>query len=184
MSFAFAILLLLGLVVFPISMHKFLMRHKDELNTQKFKHKYASLYSNVQYHKVVALRFTLYFCTRRFIFAMIICFLKDSIVLQVMAADFTILGMLAFYFSIFPMSDRANNFIQIFNEIAIWTCISLLFIFTDYVGSPVDRYNYGQYFLYFIGFNIIINLVIFVLSIYWSIKKSCKRRMLKKKMQS
>ena len=150
-------------------MHKFLMKHKDELHTQKFKHKYASLYSNVQYHKVEALRFSLYFCFRRFIFAIIIIFFRNSIVLQVLAADFTILGMLIFYVSGLPMSDKANNFIQIFNETAIWICISLLFVFTDVVGSPVDRYDYGQYFLYFIGFNIIVNLTVFFLSIYWSI---------------
>ena len=150
-------------------MHKFLMRHKDELHTQKFKHKYSSLYSNVQYHKVEALRFTLYFCFRRLIFAIIIIFFRNSIVLQVFAADFTILGMLIFYVSSLPMSDKANNFIQIFNETAIWICISLLFVFTDVVESPVDRYDYGQYFLYFIGFNIIVNLIVFFLSIYWSI---------------
>ena len=150
-------------------MHKFLMKHKDELHTQKFKHKYSSLYSNVQYHKVEALRFTLYFCFRRLIFAIIIIFFRNSIVLQVFAADFTILGMLIFYVSSLPMSDKANNFIQIFNETAIWICISLLFVFTDVVESPVDRYDYGQYFLYFIGFNIIVNLIVFFLSIYWSI---------------
>ena len=150
-------------------MHKFLLKHKDELHTQKFKHKYSSLYSNVQYHKVEALRFTLYFCFRRLIFAIIIIFFRNSIVLQVFAADFTILGMLIFYVSSLPMSDKANNFIQIFNETAIWICISLLFVFTDVVESPVDRYDYGQYFLYFIGFNIIVNLIVFFLSIYWSI---------------
>ena len=150
-------------------MHKFLLKHKDELHMQKFKHKYSSLYSNVQYHKVEALRFTLYFCFRRLIFAIIIIFFRNSIVLQVFAADFTILGMLIFYVSSLPMSDKANNFIQIFNETAIWICISLLFVFTDVVESPVDRYDYGQYFLYFIGFNIIVNLIVFFLSIYWSI---------------
>ena len=150
-------------------MHKFLLKHKDELHAHKFKHKYSSLYSNVQYHKVEALRFTLYFCFRRLIFAIIIIFFRNSIVLQVFAADFTILGMLIFYVSSLPMSDKANNFIQIFNETAIWICISLLFVFTDVVESPVDRYDYGQYFLYFIGFNIIVNLIVFFLSIYWSI---------------
>lgn len=117
---------------------------------------------------------------------MIICLLKSSIVLQILAADATLLGMMAFYIAGLPMSDIPNNFIQIFNEFGIWLCCCSLVVFTDFIPSPVDRYDIGWYLLYFVGVQISINILVLILSILLSVYKAIRtyliKRTLKKKM--
>ena len=120
---------------------------------------------------------------RRLIFAMIICFLKDWIVLQVLAADFAIFSMLIIFSSTFPMIDRLNNFIAIFNEFAIWICIISLFLFTDFIPSAEDRLNYGYAILYFVGLNLALNLIVFITSIAFKIYSAVKKALLKRKMK-
>ena len=60
------------------------------------------------------------------------------------------------------MVDGANNFIQVFNELVILLCTWYLFLWTDYVPNPEDRYNFGAQFLYIIGFNFVVNIAFLV----------------------
>ena len=63
------------LILFPVLQYRFLLRKHKELEQGFVKEKYGSLYQNVEHEKRRALRFTLYFCMRRFCFALTICFL-------------------------------------------------------------------------------------------------------------
>ena len=76
-----AILLVSSLVIFPFAQHKFLLKNQAKLKTLRYIDKYGSLYQNVNVEKRHALRFTLYFCLRRLIFAFAIIVLKDSVVI-------------------------------------------------------------------------------------------------------
>ena len=68
------------LVLFPILQHRFLLKKRLELGEPATKEKYGSLYTNVSHWSRHSLRFTLYFCARRFAFALIIVVLQKSIV--------------------------------------------------------------------------------------------------------
>ena len=41
------------------------------------------------------------------------------------------------------MQNGLNNFIQIFNEIVVCFCVISLVLFTNFIISPIDRYDYG-----------------------------------------
>ena len=92
-----------------------------------------------------------------------------------------ILGMLAFYVGGLPMTDKANNFIQIFNEIVVCLCIISLVIFTDFIPSPVDRYDYGYILLYVIASSISVNVLILLATIAMSIYKAIRKMVLKRR---
>ena len=181
-TFAIGIGTVSYLVLFPILQYRFLLKKQASLGEDTVKEKYESLYQNVDYYKKRALRFTLYFCMRRFAFAAIINFLGKSLVSQILAADFAVLGMLSFYLGL-PMSNRINNFIQIFNEIVVCLCIVSLVIFTDFIPDPVDRYDYGYVLLYLVAFSISVNIVILLSSIILSIYKMIKKKMMKSRYE-
>ena len=85
-------------------------------------------------------------------------------------------ALLAYYLLSMPMKDLLNNWIQIFNEIIILICTWSLFLFTNYVPDPVLRYEFGQYFLYFIGFNLAVNILVFMWTILSSLIKWCRQK--------
>ena len=65
----------------------------------------------MDYTRRSSLRFTLWFCTRRLVFAIVIVmFAKGGVVLQIMTADCAVMCMLAFYIKL-PMQNGLNNFI-------------------------------------------------------------------------
>ena len=60
------------------------------------------------------------------------------------------------------MVDRINNLIQIINELLVVQCTVWLFLFTDYVPDPVIQYEFAEYYIYIIGANIAINLLVLI----------------------
>lgn len=82
------------------------------------------------------------------------------------------------------MADRANNFIQVFNESVVLVSEWLMFHFTDYVEDPLKRYELGWYFLYFVAVNVIFNVLIlfyvlgnkiFVAARRWYLKRKARK---------
>lgn len=104
-----------------------------------------------------------------------------------MVADLAVVGMLAFYLGVHPMSDRLNNFIQVFNEVVVCACVVSLVIFTDFIADPVDRYEYGYTLLYVVAASICVNVFILlasiVLALYGTIRKAILKRRYTKMMK-
>ena len=98
-----------------------------------------------------------------------------------MFVDFLSMFLLSYYFSVLPMVDSINNFIQIFNEILVMLVIVTLFLFTDYVEDPETRYRFGGHLNVLLAANVGINLIVLVATIIIQIKKSIKRALLKRK---
>ena len=90
--------------------------------------------------------------------------------------------MLSFYLGGKPMIDGPNNFIQIFNECIICFVIVSMVVFTNFIPSPVDRYNYGWYLLYFIGASVCVNMIILAVNITKIVYMAIKKRMMKKRL--
>ena len=78
------------------------------------------------------------------------------------------------------MVDGTNNFIQVFNEVIILVCTWYLFLFTEYVPNPVDRHLFGQGFIYLIGFNCTINILLLIFLLCKSIKAAIKTKFAKR----
>ena len=121
--------------------------------------KYDSVYQKVDVYKTGALSHTSYFLWRRLLFAVLIVYGGNSIVLQVMIADVLSTLLLAFYLSVHPMIDGLNNTLQVVNELVVLVSIWLMFWFTLYVPEPERRYDLAWYFLYIIGVDIAVNVL-------------------------
>ena len=89
--------------------------------------------------------------------------------------------LLGYYFTVKPMTDRLNNFIQIFNEAVVLVCIWLMFTFTLFVDDAETRYELAWYFLIFVGVDIAVNVLIFLFIIVKKIYSACSRCCLKRK---
>ena len=50
----------------------------------------------------------------------------------------------------------------------------MLFLFTDYVEDPVERYNLAYIYLVIIGVNVVINLVILIVIILRSLYRAIR----------
>ena len=176
-----AIITIIYLVIFPIFSLWFVLRYFKILSTPRMLNKYGSFYQNVDPTRKVALRFTFYFCLRRLVFAMVICLVTNSLVVQVMIADFTILALLSFYSRIRPMKNELNNGVQIFNEVAILILLQWMFMLTDFTVNPEIRHDYGYYFLYYVATLIGINLCVLFVSIYFDVRRACRRHYARKR---
>ncbi len=56
-----------------------------------------------------------------------------------------------------PMWDLALNIIFLFNEYCLFFCTCMMFLFTDYVPLPEDRFTLGWFYLAVLGFNVLGN---------------------------
>ena len=94
-----------------------------------------------------------------------------------------VLGMLAFYVSGRPMVGYMNNFIQIFNEIVVCSCIVSLVVFTDFIPDPVVRYDYGYTLLYTVAGCMGVNVLILIFMIMWGIFTGIQKFLRKKRYE-
>lgn len=79
------------------------------------------------------------------------------------------------------MWDRLNNGVHIFNECSVVILTLSMLLFTDFVGDPEDRYEYGYYFLYTAAFTACANLVVFLYVLVSSIYKAIRNAFIKRK---
>lgn len=166
-------------------------KHLLKLPDPAFKAKYDSLYQNLDYYKVKALPNTFWFLSRRLAFSAVIVFCTKSIVLQVMLADVLSTLLLVYFLCVGPMYDRVNNCIQFVNEAFVLASVWMMFHYTEYVGSPETRYDLAFYFMYFIGVDVALNVLLLVYNIIkkviqaiqMAVKKSKAKSVQQKKVQ-
>ena len=91
--------------------------------------------------------------------------------------------MCQFFVRIFPMTDRMNNSIQIFNEWSLLTFAILLFNFTEYNPDPAFRFQLGWYFIYMIYFNLAVNGCIILSALVFKVKLNLKTYRHKQKVK-
>ena len=53
-------------------------------------------------------------------------------------------------------------------------CVVSLVLFTNFIISPIDRYDYGYKMMYVVAVAICINVMILIASIIWSIYKTIR----------
>jgi hypothetical protein len=73
--------------------------------------------------------------------------------------------MLYYLIVYMPMWDFALNLIYLFNEACLFVCTAMMFLFTEYVPKPEDRFTLGWFYLGVVGFNVLGNGVYFVFDV-------------------
>ena len=121
---------------------------------------------------------------RRLAFAYTITYLNHTIVTQVLVIDLLSTSLLGYFVAGLPMADGLNNFVQVFNEVVILLCAWSLFLFTDYVTDPKQRHEFGQSYLYLVGFNFVVNFFILIAILAFSISKGVKDRLRRRKIKT
>ena len=103
------ILMLAGLLAFPVFSYFHLKRNEDRLRTPEFKGSYGTLYQTVEYYKPQALVYTTIFLVRRFIFAATVAYMNSSVVLQIWVTVHVSLLYGCWFVHVLPMVDWQNN---------------------------------------------------------------------------
>ena len=65
--------------------------------------------------------------------------------------------MLYYLMAYMPMWDMALNIIFLFNEGCLFVCTCMMFLFTEYVPQPEDRFTLGWVYLGVLAFNVLGN---------------------------
>ena len=156
-----------------------MQRNKQRLHENQFINSYGSLYTKVEiYNHNEALKYTFYFCLRRMAAAAVIAFGQSSIVLQVFLLVQLALLMTSWAISVKPMCDSPNNLVFIANELVILVSSYLVLLFTGFVPSVEERYQFGFMYIGIFLVESALNLFMFV---YISTKDLIQSYRLKKR---
>lgn len=80
-------------------------------------------------------------------------------------------------------ADRFD-FLAIFNECVQLICCYMLFLYTEYVPNPEDRYYFGEYLLYLLYINFGLNIVMLGFEIAGIIRMHCRRKFYHRKLKN
>lgn len=78
------------------------------------------------------------------------------------------------------MESTLGNVIEIFNESAVLLSIWSMVLFSDFIENPVQRYEIGFQFMYFVAGVICFNLVLFAVTILRKVINKCRTCLTKK----
>lgn len=176
-------LTLIYLLIMPGFLAFVLYRNRATLHTPEIKQSIGSLYLNYETDKNSVFHFTMWFLYRRLAFAFTLAFCKVSVVLQVQISIYMSLALLAYILKWQPMEADQYDFLAIFNEAVLLFCCYLLLLYTDYVGSPELRYEFGKIFLYTLYFNFALNLLLLANEIFRVVKLECKKKAYHRKVK-
>ena len=66
--------------------------------------------------------------------------------------------MLYYLIAYMPMWDTPLNIIFLFNEACLFVCTTMMFLFTDFVTLPEQRFTLGWVYLGILALNVVSNL--------------------------
>jgi len=180
LNMTLAILIVIGLLAFPVFSYVHLKRNEDKLRTPDFKGSYGTLYQTVEYYKPEALVYTSIFLGRRLFFAATVAFLQSSVVLQVWLTVHASLLYMCWFVHVMPMIDWQNNAVQLINEYFFLFFSYYVYLFTDFVPDPETRYFFGTVYLWLLAANTGLNLVLIAIMVYQMVKQEIEKRKQKK----
>jgi hypothetical protein len=130
---------------------------------------------NYETDKASVYHFTMWFLYRRLFFALIIAFFRVSVVLQVYLSIMSSLVLLMYILKWVPFEADQYDFLAVFNECVLITSCYMMMLYTDYVPEPEMRYEFGNYFLNLLYFDVALNLLLLAYEITKLLKSNCKR---------
>ena len=107
-------------------------------------------------------------------FALIIAFLQESVVFQVLLLVQGSLAMTCWVINSRPMIDRESNAALITNELVILVGTYLILLFSGYVPTAEDEYKFGYMFLAVFSLVTAVNVIVFLVISIKEIIRSIK----------
>ena len=152
-------LFMVYLAIWPLIIFFILHRNRLFLNRKTIQESIGSLYLQFDTNKQSCTHFTMFFLYRRLLFALIINFTDQYSVLQL--ASFCLTGLALFTYILYwqPMESKMYNGLAIFNECILFVLGFQIYLFTEYVAEPEQRYTLGKSMLWLVYFDIGVNLV-------------------------
>lgn len=118
----------------------------QELEMSRSKEIYGSIYQAVRTRNTKTMLAPMMFFIRRILFVMA---LQTHIFsLQFGGILFIVLIQISFYLDALPYDSRAQNKLEIFNELFLMTMLYMLPLFTKWVPDVKVQYGYGWVFVY------------------------------------
>lgn len=153
------------LLLLPVLTFVILWRKRANLDADEVKMSLSTLYLNLNTRQFSAVVWSSVFMLRRILFAVSIALIGQNLVLQLTLLIYLTHGMLAFQVLNMPFQDLNYNLLALVNEILLLTALTLMFLYSDFVGQPETRYGFGEMLLDLMYFNFAANLVIILFEV-------------------
>ena len=153
------------LLLLPVLTFVILWRKRANLDAEEVKLSLSTLYLNLNTKQFSAVVWSSVFMLRRILFAVSIALIGQNLVLQLTLLIYLTHGMLAFQVLNMPFQDLNYNLLALVNEILLLTALTLMFLYSDFVGQPETRYGFGEMLLDLMYFNFAANLVIILFEV-------------------
>lgn len=101
--------------------------------------------------------------------------------LQIVICDILSTLLLIFFLVVRPMVDGLNNVVQFVNELVVLYSVWFILLFTAFVPQPEIRYDLANYFLYIIGIDCCLNVLVLLFEIFRGIYNAIKTAIAKRK---
>jgi len=155
------VVLLIGLISYPLFIASFLRSRSDELEDEVHIKKFGALYINIrlEYEEELPLLQVPLQLIRDFVLALVMVFVEElSVEVSLMTA--TSFFMVWFNAEVTPFSDLTRNRQEVFNEYILVASGCIVFALTAMIPERRIRYNVGWLYIGLVIFCIIINLVL------------------------
>lgn len=100
----------------PIGIGVFLYKKREILKDKSSKLQYGSLYEGIRLNTSYTLTYYPIFLLRRLTFALIMVFLADWVITQIVLLNLSSLSMIAFLVKVKPFKDKSEHIFTLFNE--------------------------------------------------------------------
>ena len=101
----------------PIAISIFLCVNFRRLENPDFEQRYGALYSGLAVKKRSALAYPVIFVTRRFAFALLVCFWRTFLWLQIAFQFFSLIGFAAYLLAYRPLVSKKQSGLELMNEL-------------------------------------------------------------------
>jgi len=151
---------LIVFVAFLLFTGYFMIKHKDEIDDRGFKARFGAYLTNCEtYKKPKVIWYPMVFMARRLMMALSITFLKVNLVTQVLFAVHSSLLMLTWLINVKPFDTKYKHYLELSNEAIVLTLSYFGYLFSDYVESPVARYQFGYLYIGLLALGLLFNTV-------------------------
>jgi hypothetical protein len=171
-----AILQLTILTLLPIFSAVFLRRNNERLGEEDFNRSYGTLYQGIKVHSPSCHFFTTFFCIRRLLIAVITVNSNWLLISNIYISIFGSLAMIKLLFDYSPFQDRVIDRFEKINEIFYLLNCYFLFLFTDFVGDPLTRYNFGYLFIALMSLVMCINITMVTIDLLKQVRHKWNKR--------
>jgi len=168
-TLAFLAILLLAM---PIYIAIFYPINFNRLSEPEFGKKYGEIYEGMHEDRKSSLFHSFFFLTRRYIFAVTICykpFMYESW-LQIDVCIVLALLKAAYLFHFKPYKESLVGNLEVFNELTTCILLYLVLCFTDFIPSVHMQVLVGYYFIFFLSGNMLTHIFFLLRSTFLDCK--------------